>query len=126
MTSHRRPISKSCWGFKASNGNHGRSGGPSRGRGLDDGERTPPGDSAEAGAAATGGLDDGERAPPCGSAEAGAKWGVHIFAYVAYNFHAYIFYIYLHILCINAYECIEEILMGSLHIYAYLCIFMHI
>ena len=40
--------------------------------GLDNGEREPPGGSAEAGAAATGGRDNGERAPPGGSAEAGA------------------------------------------------------
>ena len=40
--------------------------------GLDDGERAPPGDPAEAGAAATYGRDLGERAPPCGSAEARA------------------------------------------------------
>ena len=38
----------------------------------EDGERAPPGGSAEAGAASTEGLDDCERAPPGGSAEAGA------------------------------------------------------
>ena len=60
-------------GVKASNGNYGQSGGPSRGRGGGDdaGERAPPGGSAEAEAAATRVLDDGERAPPGGSAEAG-------------------------------------------------------
>ena len=56
-------------GVKKSNGNHGRSCGPSRGQAggdgvLNDGERAPPGGSAEAGAGATGVLDDGERAPP--------------------------------------------------------------
>ena len=59
-------------GVKASNGNHGQSGGPGRGLWRDDGERAPPGGSAEAGAAATGKLDNGERAPPGGSAEARA------------------------------------------------------
>ena len=60
-------------GVKASNGNHGQSGGPGRGLWRDDGERAPPGGPAEAGAAASEGRDDGERAPPGGSAEARAS-----------------------------------------------------
>ena len=59
-------------GVKASNGNHGQSGGPGRGLWRDDGERAPHGGPAEAGAAAINEHDNGERAQPGGSAEVGA------------------------------------------------------
>ena len=61
-----------------------------------------------------------------------AKRGVHILAYFAYVFHAYISCIFSHIfLHINAYECTGEIplvtmyfcISSSVH---FLCIFMHI
>ena len=54
----------------ARNGNKCQGGKRSREMGLDDGERAPPGGSAEeARAAATGGLDYCERVPPGGSDE---------------------------------------------------------
>ena len=57
----------------ARNGNKCQGGKRSREMGLDDGERAPPGGSAEeARAAATGGLDYCELAPPGGSDEARA------------------------------------------------------
>ena len=66
VTSHR-PSSKSWWGsrVKARNGNHGQGGGPGRGLWRDDGERAPPGGSAdsEARAAAISEREDGEGRP---------------------------------------------------------------
>ena len=49
---------------------------------------------------------------------------MHIFAYVEHNFHALpILHIFAYFVHVNAYECIGEMLMGSLNIFAYLCIF---
>ena len=53
-----------------------------------------------------------------------SKVGVHIFADVAYNFH--ILHIFAYFVHINAYECIGEILMGSLHILHICGYFVHI
>ena len=53
-----------------------------------------------------------------------SKVGSAYFYMFAYNFHAYISCIFFaYFVHIHAYKCIGEIHMGSLHIFAYLCIF---
>ena len=80
-----------------------------------------PGRAARANAAAAG-----HRPGPS------AKWVVHISAYLAYKFHAYMFYIFLHVLeyfCIFFIRSISLDQFTFLHFcifFVYFCIFLHI